>query len=152
MKKTIILSIVIISIMYCCKKEDDCEETMIDIQNLETDYGCHNTKYGLGIDLTDQVTIIGTDAEYDTKVTGECHPDINFDAYNLVIGKQSLTYLNDTIIYTYKRACPDEVLTLTVDIIHTTQLQHDTVVYHAIVPKPTQDEQLSVLVNFKFKK
>ena len=116
---------------------------------MESDYGCENTKYSLVVDLQNNGKIIRSKEAYDTEVTGTCHPDIDFSKYDLVIGKQSSGNENDTIIYDYRYACPNNELTLTVDIIQSDATRPDNVVYHAIIPKLGDEETLNIIVNLK---
>jgi hypothetical protein len=143
MKKVIILSVIILSIL-SCKKEDDCEEVLLDVKNLETDYGCRNTKHTLVIDLINEVKIIRSMEDYDGEVSGPCHPDINFSENDLIIGKHILNNVNDTITYDYRRACPGENLTLTVELTQFATSLPDTVVYHAIIPKLDDGESVDI--------
>lgn len=87
------------------------------------------------IDITNTYTIIRSKETYDAIVTGDCHPPIDFSIYDLVIGKQSSGNENDTIKYDLRRTCPDNELTLNVDIIKSLMTRPDNVVYHAVIPK-----------------
>jgi hypothetical protein len=148
MKKTTLIFIAIVSILSFCKK-NECKDSQIATKHFETDYGCQNTKHSLIIDLTDSATIISSKVDYDAKVSGGCHPEIDFSIYDLVIGKQKSGNLNDTILYDFKRTCPDKELTLTVDIIQSALTVPDNVVYHAIIPKLGDKETLNIKINVR---
>ena len=148
MKYSLIFSIFLLSIFTSCKK-NECNEIILTSKHLESDYGCVNTKYSLVVDLQNNGKIIRSKEAYDTEVTGPCHPDIDFSKYDLVIGKQSSGNENDTILYDYRSACPNNELTLTVDIIQSDATRPDNVVYHAIIPKLGDEETLSLIVNVK---
>jgi hypothetical protein len=128
-----------------CKK-DNCKEELRTIKNLETEYGCVNTKRTLTINLTNNCTIIRSKDSYDNLVTGSCHPEINFSTYDLVIGRQSSGNLNDTIKYDLRKACPKNELTLTVDIVQSAVTQPDNVVYHVLIPKLGDEEPINIKV------
>ena len=148
MKSFIPLVILIISTLTFCKK-DDCAEQDLTARHFETDFGCENTKDNLEIDLLDNVMFIRSDENYNLKVTGPCHPQIDFSQYDLVIGKQTLDHVNDTIIYKYVRTCPGTVLSLTIDIVQSSTITADTIVYHAIIPKLADTETLSVNITLR---
>jgi hypothetical protein len=148
MKYSFIFTIILLSVLSSCKK-NDCTEEILSAKHLESDYGCENTKYNLVIDLQNNAKLIRSKEAYDTEVTGPCHPDIDFSKYDLVIGKQSSGNENDTILYDYRSTCPDNQPTLTVDIIQSLTTRPDNVVYHAIIPKLGDEETLSIIVNLK---
>jgi len=148
MKYSLIISIILLSILTSCKK-NDCNEEILTTKHLENEYGCENTKYSLVILRQNSGKIIRSKAEYDTQVNGPCHPDIDFSKYDLVIGNQSSGNENDTILYDYRSTCPNKELTLTVDIIQSLLTRPDNVVYHALIPKLGDEETLLIIVNVR---
>lgn len=126
-----------------------CRESVIPVKHLDTDFGCPDTRHSLSIDLTDICTIIQNKADYDNKVSGTCHPEINFDLYYLVIGKQSTTKEVDTIYYDFGISCPENDLTLNIEIVQGDAAVPDNVVYHALIPK--QENPEPIVVNVKVK-
>jgi hypothetical protein len=148
MKYSPIFTIILLSILTSCSK-NDCNEKILFAKYLESDYECVNTKYSLVIDLQDSAKIIRSKEAYDAEVSGPCHPDIDFSKYDLVIGEQSSGNENDTIIYDYRLTCPNNELTLTVDIIQSVATRPDNVVYHAIIPKLGDEEIFHIIVNVK---
>jgi hypothetical protein len=148
MNYSLIFTIILLSIFTSCKK-NDCNEKILIVEHLESDYGCENTKHSLVVDLQNNGKIIRSKEAYDAEVTGPCHPDIDFSKYDLVIGKQSSGNENDTILYDYRSACPDKEPTLTVDIIQSAATRPDNVVYHAIISKLGDEETLHIIVNVK---
>ncbi|HKK41994.1 MAG TPA: hypothetical protein VJ963_06270, partial [Bacteroidales bacterium] len=134
MKKHLLLIALLAASMSCIKKEE-CRETPYPLFSFESDYGCANTKHSLNIDLLNTVKIIRDQAAYDAEVSGECHPDINFDVYNLVIGRQVTDNINDTITYELKNTCPGNELMLTINLIQSPAAGPDTLTYHALVQK-----------------
>ncbi len=148
MKYSLIFTFILFSILTSCKK-NDCNEKILTAEHFESEYGCTNTKHSLAINLQDNAKIIRSKEAYDIEVSGPCHPDIDFSKYDLVIGKQSSGNENDTILYDYRSACPDNEPTLTVDIIQSDATKPDNVVYHAIIPKLGDKETLHIIVNVK---
>lgn len=148
MRYSLVLFLVLLSLVFSCKK-NDCNEKVLTFKHFESDYGCVNTKYSLVVNLQDNGKIIRTKEEYDKEVSGPCHPDIDFSLYDLVIGKQSSGNENDTILYDYRTVCPDNILTLTVDIVLSDISRPDNVVYHAVIPKLGDEETLQVIINVR---
>jgi hypothetical protein len=147
MKYLIIIPVLLICMSSCNK--NDCKEELRSAKHFESEFGCVNTKYDLSIDLINSVAVIRNKDDYDTRVSGTCHPEIDFTAYDLVIGKQTTTYRNDTILYDFRIACPEDQLSLSVDIIQSDVNVADAVVFHALIPKLGDEEPLYINVNIK---
>ena len=128
-------------------KRDNCKDELRTIKNLETEYGCVNTRHSLQINLSNDFSIIRSKTSYDNLVTGSCHPEINFSIYDLVIGKQFMGNLCDTIFYDFRKVCPKNELTLTINIRQSALTQPDNVVFHALIPKLGDEESLTVIIN-----
>jgi hypothetical protein len=148
MKNTIIICAFLLCILSCSKK-DDCKEEQMTVKHFETEYGCENTRFTLQIDLNNDCTIIRSKEAYDSKVAGICHPEIDFSLYDLVIGKQSSGFWNDTILYDLRRTCPEKELTLTIELHQLEVTTPSTVVYHALIPKLGDEEILNIQINVR---
>ena len=83
------------------------------------------------------------------QVSGTCHPEIDFDMYSLVIGRQSTTREVDTIYYDYGIACPDNELTLTIEIVQGDAVVADNVVYHALIPRLKDGGTIAININIR---
>jgi hypothetical protein len=147
MKYSVAVLILMISIFSC--KKNDCKEELKSTKHFESEFGCVNTKHDLLVDVTNNVIVIRTKEDYDSKISGTCHPDIDFALYDLVIGKQATGYQNDTILYDYRIACPEDQLTLTVNIVQSAVNVADEVVFHAMIPKLGDEEPLYISVIIK---
>ena len=148
MKYSILISVLLVCIL-SCKKKDSCKEELMVTKNLEIDYGCQNTKHTLNIDLNNEAKLIRSKETYDSEESGICHPEIDFSSYDLVIGKQTSGNLNDTILYDLRKTCPDNELTLTVDMIQSALTQPDNVTYHALIPKLGDEVILNIRINIR---
>jgi hypothetical protein len=146
--KYLIASLALLVGLSSCNK-NDCKEELRPVKHFESEFGCVNTKHDLLVDVTNNVIVIRTKEDYDSKVSGTCHPDIDFSLYDLVIGKQVTTYMNDTIIYDYRIACPENKLTLTFNIVQSDVNVADSVVFHAMIPKLGDEEPLYINVIVK---
>lgn len=150
MKSVFVISLLLVCI-FSCSKKDDCKEEQISIKNFESDYGCRNTKYTLQLNLHDDITVVRSKESYDSLVSGNCHPDIDFSLYDLVIGILTISNSNDTILYDLHRTCPGAELTLTIDLIQLAVTQPSTIVYHALIPKLGDEESLNILLTYLYK-
>ena len=135
--------------IFSCTEKDDCKELVIPTIHFESDYGCPDTRHSLIINLTDECIIIRSKESYDSQVSGSCHPEIDFTLYDLVIGKQSSGNNNASISYDFRKACPEQELILTVDLIQGLLTVPDNVVYHALIPKLGDEETLNIEINVK---
>jgi hypothetical protein len=148
MKNVLAIGVFLILIL-SCKKKDTCKEELMATKQFETEFGCADTRHTINIDLTNDLVLIQSKDVYDATVTGPCHPEIDFTAYDLVIGKQSVSNLNDTIIYDLRNVCPDNALTLTIDIIQGSATQPDNVTYHTIIPKVADGKTIYINLNVR---
>ena len=146
MKYNIIIITGLLVLLSSCKV---CRESTIATKHFETEFDCPDTKHTLDVDITDNAILIQTKADYDNLVSGPCHPDINFDSYSLLIGKQSTVNEVDTIYYNYGISCPDNELTLTIDIIQGVAAVPDNVVYHALLPRQADGGTIAININVR---
>lgn len=139
--KNIILVLALLIVSMACNQIKDCEEIQLTTHHFDCEMTWNS------IDIQNDFIIIRSKETYDTKVTGDCHPTIDFSLYDLVIGKQSSGNENDTIKYDLRRTCPDNDLILTVDIFQSAATRPDNVVYHALIPKLRDEETITVKIN-----
>lgn len=152
MKKKIALCLVVLlaaaGLFNSCN-QDDCEEAVLDSKSLELLYGCTDTRNTLSIDLTNSAIIISNQTDYESQVDGPCAPAIDFVNYDLIIGKRTTTQVVDTILYDYRIACPGGNKTLNVEIMQGTTVQADNPVFHLLVPKLGNGENIALNVYVK---
>jgi hypothetical protein len=141
--KTSLLFFIALLFLGSCNEKEKCEDILLTVDHFE----CENSKHALIVDLSNDFTIIRSKEQYDIMVSGSCHPDINFSNFDLVIGKQSSGNWNDTIIYDLRKTCPENELTLTIEIIQMDITIPDNVVYHAMIPKLGDEDTLIVNID-----
>jgi len=145
--KNIILLIIVLIGFYSCKKIDEnnnCENKKKSITNLESEYGCVNTKGQMQIDLLNDFTIIKTQIIFDSLVSGNCNPNIDFNTYDLLIGKKGLANGNDTIYYELTENCETENLNLKVNFINNMTMIAPNITYHSLIPKLKSGQSIDV--------
>ncbi|MCL4640364.1 MULTISPECIES: hypothetical protein [Olivibacter] len=147
MKRGIILISFFLSIFACDKEDREDKECMllmyVPLPSLEEVYGCTDTRYALHIDLKETHELIRTKHTYDEKVTGSCHPAIDFEKYDLLIGRKGLKSGNHSITYELKKSCTGEerlVVTFHQDISAVAA----TVTYHVLLPKADSNRTIAV--------
>jgi len=68
-------------------------------------------------------------------VMGTCKPDIDFERYDLILGKQFLTHGFSEIAYEYYQKCTAGEYLLEVRISLNATTEAPNITYHALVPK-----------------
>lgn len=130
---------------FSCNSDDDCGSPVWSTPtNLEVEYGCVNTKYQMEINLTDNYTIIRSQQEFDSLITGTCTPTIDFSTYDLIIGKKALTSGNTNIEYNYMKHPCSNAKYLDVIFIQNATTEAPNLTYHALVPKLDTNETINV--------
>lgn len=142
--RIIFVYILIFSFLSCNNDDDHCDDTYLPLTSLEAEYGCANTEYDLQIDLIDDYVIITNQLEFDQLVSGECHPQINFFLYDLVIGKQGLTSGISSIEYELYESCEYGDVVLEVTFNQNATLIAPNLTYHALIPKLGDETPLYV--------
>ena len=150
MKYLLVLSSLALFAFTCKKIAEEkritptCESGNVVIKNLETEYGCVNTKYNLQLNNVDSFVVINSQPEFEAKVTGTCLPAIDFAAYTLVAGKKQLTNDNSNIQYTAIRDCNASKIHLNVLLSNTLGLSAPVVTWHCLLPKLQATEMVEV--------
>ncbi|MFD2890744.1 hypothetical protein ACFS5J_01795 [Flavobacterium chuncheonense] len=152
MKTKFILYAFLIVLFTACNDDDDnpCSDTVVTTASLETEYGCTETKYQMEIDLTDDFTVITNQTDFNTLVTGDCQPNIDFANYDLVIGKKGLFSGNTSINYEMIKDCETNNLTLTVTFVQNAASEAPNLTYHALIPKLTSGQSVMVEIELTY--
>jgi hypothetical protein len=147
MKIPIHLIFIIVSLLsLSCEKDEECQVKVLEVKQLDSYYAdCIDPRYSLKIDLSDNHTIIRSQQEFESKVSGSCNPVIDFSSYDLVIGKKRLTSGNDFINYRLVKDCSNKAK-LTVTFHQNVTLEAPDLTYHALIPKLGDEETVNVEV------
>ena len=144
MKKMLLFAV--LGLLYSCTSSNNatCEPVALPFTDLETEYGCENTKYLLHNTVQgDNYIIIRNQNDFDTMTDDlTCRPQIDFTTYDLILGKKQLTSGNQSIAYEYMDNCTEKVLTVT--FVQSSTMEAPSVTYHALVPKLAPNEQVTV--------
>lgn len=142
----------VLILLFCCSSNnpETCDDTVIEIKSLESEYGCENTKYQMDIALVNNYEIIRSQMSFDSLVSGSCKPQIDFITYDLVIGKKRLTSGNTSITYELVRDCKTKMLRLTVTFNQNITTVAPNLTYHALIPKLKDDETVEVLIQIVY--
>ena len=151
MKTKFILFALLFVLFTACNDDDTpCSDTIVTTANLETEYGCTETKYQMEIDLTDNFTVITNQTDFNALVTGSCQPNIDFANYDLVIGKKGLLSGNTSINYELIKDCETNNLTLTVIFVQNATSEAPNLTYHALIPKLTSGQSVMVEIELTY--
>ncbi|EDM45462.1 hypothetical protein SCB49_06632 [unidentified eubacterium SCB49] len=144
-----LLPILLILLFVSCSTKDEpgCYVSDVDFTNLETAYGCENTKSQLDIALENTFTFINSQTEYNEQTSGTCMPDIDFDTYTLIIGKKALSNGNTSISYDYSNDCATATNTLTVTFYQNETTEAPNLTYHILSPKIDEGTTVEVIIN-----
>lgn len=143
MKNVIKISaLLLLTLTFGCKSDDDImtiEDSSIvgDFTSLEAEYGCVNTPYGLEIGLDNTFTIMFSQDDFNSLITGTCTPEIDFETYDLIVGKQGLTNGFDSITYAVVENPLTNALAVTVTFKLNATAEAPNAAYHLLVPKLT---------------
>jgi len=144
------LSIIVLFSFICinsCSNDDECSPVIIEITSLEDEYSCVNTSSQMDIDLSEQFIIIRSQVVFDNLVTGSCMPDIDFEAYDLLIGKRGLPNGIENITYDgLVKNCENGQLSLTVTFTLNATTEAPNATYHALVPKLDANDIINVTI------
>jgi hypothetical protein len=151
MKKVMFLLILFLGVFaVSCGKDGDCENKVLEVKSLEAVYGCENTKYNMNVDLSNNFIIVRSQLQFQNYVTGTCIPDIDFNAYDLIIGKQALTSGNSLISYELTEDCKTSDMLLKVIFSQNETAEAPNLTYHALVSKLGNDQIVNVEVEIKY--
>lgn len=144
MKKSI-LFLVMSLLLFSCKKDDDCTDTVVNTTSLEDEYGCYNTKYTMEVDLSETYIIVRNQQDFENILLSDnCKPIIDFAIFDLVIGKKGLSNGNSSIDYKLIEFCETGNETLTVTFNSNMQTNAPRITYHALIPKLKDGQELTV--------
>lgn len=149
MKKIQIAVILFItSIFFNCNDPDNpCYTDLSNkVSTLETIYNCTTTISTMQLITNDEYKIITNTADYDALVEGDCHPNIDFAQYNLIIG----SIFNESEInfkkYTFIKSCEPNDYKLTVEYeLLPTAADDIKQTYAILIPKEYQIDTLKVI-------
>ncbi|MGV6945471.1 hypothetical protein [Sphingobacterium kyonggiense] len=143
--KNYLIIISLIILLFGCSKSEQCLSAKIETESMETLYGCEHTERSLGIDLKENHSIVRSQAQFDELVTGSCVDKLDFEKYDLIIGKKQLSSGVERIDYDYSRDCMGKY-ELKVKIKMNLTSEAPNITFHALVPKLGAGETVSVSV------
>lgn len=128
------------------RDNEDCDPSYVEVRSLEEEYGCPATPFGISVDVEDDFIIISSQDEYDALVSGTCNAVVDYEVYDLIIGRQQTTGTLTEINYTYRRVCPGNRFELVVVILTTSSPSTPILTYHALVPKIGEGQAVDLVV------
>lgn len=147
------LSILIVGVFFFvlgCDKEKECENLVLKTESLENLYGCSDTRYSLECRLDNDYEIIRSQEKFLNFTTGTCRPKIDFQSYDLIVGKKGLTSGNSSIEYYLIEDCQEKIKILTVTFNQNIATVAPNLTYHALIPKLGDEETIKVIIDVKY--
>jgi hypothetical protein len=142
-----ILIVIAIFITIGCGKDEF--DNLIKTESLENLYGCPDTRYGLECSLDNDYRIIRSQQSFLDFTTGTCRPEIDFQSYDLVVGKKRLTTGNSSIEYELRDDIQEGIKVLKVTFHQNIALEAPNLTYHALIPKLGDEETVRVDIEVK---
>lgn len=144
----IVIVLIITNFFLSCNDPDNpCYNDLSNkVGTVESIYNCTNTVSTIELSTNDQYKIITNTEDYDALVEGDCHPNIDFTQYNLIIG----SIFNESKInlkkYTFIKSCEPNDYKLTINYGFFTSSADDLKQTYAIlIPKEYQIDTLKVI-------
>ncbi len=148
-KECLFLFIILLSSLQSCESKDEiCTKDITNsTKTIEELYNCTTTFENLSlISKEDSYLIITTKNEYDSKVVGSCHPEIDFGTYNLLIGYSASTKKVSSVKNRLYQSCETNVYNLETTVTSQENTgQRTFFTYHLLVPKTEQIDELKVV-------
>lgn len=145
--KIFFLPVLFLAITSCSNNDDNCKDKIINTTSLESEYQCTNTKNDLDVELTEDFIVIRDQTDFNSRVAGNCNPDIDFSIFDLVIGKKKLTTGNDSIEYELTENCEAGKYVLNVTFNQNESTVAPNLTYHRLIPKMAQGKELTVVTD-----
>jgi hypothetical protein len=146
--KIYFVSLIVLFLFDSCSTSNEkiCDTDISNkIASVETIYGCTNSINSLQLIEPANYLIIEDKATYDLKVIGTCHPEIDFNKYNLIIGNVLTENKISSLKYKLYGSCEPNFYKLVVTVTKDKgQVPIDSSVYHILVPKEVQFEFFKV--------
>lgn len=135
-----LILILYILVLIGCRNEGNVlinsyEMKTVNSNHLEALYNCPDTRFTMDINLKDTFTLIRDQQSFDKLVTGNCKPSIDFNSYNLIIGKKILFSGNESIQYDLKESLDKKSLNINVIFFQNITSVISNITYHVLIPK-----------------
>jgi len=140
MKLKILIISIIIGLSSCNDDTNNCTDTILNVNHLETEYGCT----GVNIDLSENYMIVSNSLDFSEFVDANCQSEVDFTTYDLIIGKKGLTNGLISIDYELIENCETENQNLTITFNLNETAEAPNVTYNALIPKLGENQELNV--------
>src|SRR4051812_47631404 len=114
--KNIISIFSILLLTGSCKKQnnDPCIPEPISYKSLYSEYGCSLLPWEVNINY-EKFVIVRDQVAYDSTLNGQCSANIDFNTYDLVIGRKQFATLQ-SIDYAVSRSCNDNSIAINANV------------------------------------
>lgn len=148
--KNLFLIFLFLALISCNSDGDSCTDQKVNTTSLESEYDCTNTKYDLDLEITDDFIVIKEQTDYNSRLTGNCNPRIDFSTFDLIIGKQQLTSGNGSIDYQLTENCHTGNYVLNVTFNQNIATVAPNLTYHRLIPKLPEGKEITVTTEIKY--
>src|SRR5690606_38237370 len=102
------------------------------------------------LEISDDFIVIKEQTDFNSRVTGNCNPDIDFSTFDLIIGKQQLTSGNESIDYQLTENCNTGNYVLEVTFNQNIATVAPNLTYHRLIPKLPEGKEITVTTEIKY--
>ena len=129
-----------------CTEEEPCQSGDLPIKDLE-ELSCINVPFNVEVATDKEFELIRSQSDYDRLITGTCDATINWNKYDLVIGKVGLSSGLATIKKQLVADCGSNRILLTFTINTNLAASAPFVTFDAIIPKLDNADDFFVSIN-----
>lgn len=141
-----ISAIILILSFFGCNNEEPCYDKPLPTLTIDKAFDCPRTSSQMVIDLNEDFMIIRDQMTFDSLVSVYCNPQIDFNTYDLVIGKKQLTSADGLIDYELVDRCDQLNHDLKVHIQLTELQSAPNITYHCLIPKLEPNQSVNIKV------
>ena len=126
-----------------CTDNNQCEAGNQAVKSLQ-DFGCSNVAYNVDVFSANEYALIRSEEEYNQNVEASCQPNVDWNNYDLIIGKQQLSNGLERIERNLVVNCSTNQLTLQFTFyLSITQIAPE-ITFDAMIPKMMDNQDLYV--------
>jgi hypothetical protein len=143
--KNLILIFSILLLTVSCKKQstNTCDPGLVPYKSLYSEYGCSLFVDDTNINYATFV-IIKNQTDFDNTIIRNCSPNIDFDIYDLVIGRKQFASGIDSIDYAIFKNCENNRIDINATVTRLDSDDAPEIVYSCLLPKLQLNEAVNV--------
>ena len=139
--KVILVFFILFTFLSCNDDDNAYVHTQVEFKNIDDLYNCEEIYLNLNVIGTNEFYLIKDEEAFNNYVTSNCAFDINFNQYNLIIGKSG--YLPNR--YDFYKSCDNNFI---LNVISLPNTQSGIYTYHVLIKKEIIIEVSDIDISF----